>query len=258
MFPILFKLGPLSLHTYGLMVALGFIAGYTFLIKEFGRTGFPPAYLDKMMTLLLISSLIGARIFYFATEKFEPLRSDPLAFFRIWEGGLVFYGGFLGAGLAIFYFTRVRKIPFFKLADALVGPLLLGQAIGRLGCFAAGCCFGKPTLAFYGVTFHNEGSLAPLGIPLYPTQLLESAGNFLLFLGVFFMRRRHPRDGFKVSYYLIGYGLLRFFVEFLRGDFRGPVYLNLYPSQWISLIMIVVGTNLLLTNTYGKNKNHNN
>ncbi|MCB4756079.1 MAG: prolipoprotein diacylglyceryl transferase [Elusimicrobia bacterium] len=258
MFPILLHIGPLTLHTYGLLVAVGFLAAYYVARKEFARRQYPSATLDQLLFLGLLSGLLGARIFYFALEVPADFVRDPLSFFRIWEGGLVFYGGFLfGLGALVVGARKgsgldaTRPDPFLALTDALLGPLLLGQAIGRLGCFAAGCCYGKPTLSFFHVTFTDPESLAPTFLPLCPTQLYEAVGNLALFFGWLLVRRRLLRPGLLTVYYLWGYGTLRFFIEFLRNDTRGPFILSLSPGQWISVGAVLWGSGLLL---YGNKK----
>src|ERR1051325_5573114 len=110
MFPILFKIGPLSLHTYGLMVALGFLGGYYLVRQRFELHGIPLAIFDQFIFVLMVSAILGARLFYLGVDWFASLKQDPFSFFRIWEGGLVFYGGFIGALLALVIYTRVKEL----------------------------------------------------------------------------------------------------------------------------------------------------
>lgn len=236
MFPILFNLGPITLHTYGLLVALGFLAAYYLARIELPKNGLPAELMDRITLPLMLSALFGARVVYFVLSG-----ENMSSFFRLWEGGLVFYGGFIGAFTYVLIFCRIKKISILKLADALVAPLLLGQAIGRLGCFAAGCCYGKPTSSFLGVPFTSLDSLAPRLIPLHPTQLYSSLGDFLLLGGIFLIRKHLQTEGFKTAYYLVGYGAGRFLIEFLRDDFRGPLAGGFSPGQWISLGAIIIG-----------------
>ncbi|OVE77059.1 hypothetical protein BVX98_03730, partial [bacterium F11] len=171
---------------------------------------------------------------------------DPLSFFRIWEGGLVFYGGFLAGFLLLLLYSRFREISWLTLGDAFAAPLFLAQSLGRIGCFAAGCCYGKPTESFVGVTFTKTESLAPLHVALHPTQLYSSLGNFLLFLGVLYLGHKRPPRGVLFASYLLGYGVFRLLIEFVRDDFRGPTLSTLFPSQWISLAGIIGGGLMLL------------
>jgi len=241
MFPILFHLGPITLHTYGLLVAFGFLAAFSYATAEFDRLGLPVRMLDHLVLYLMLSGIVGARIFYFVFEGWDEFLAHPLSFFRIWEGGLVYFGGVVVGLLALAIYARFHELPFILLSDAFSAPLLLGHAIGRLGCFAAGCCFGKPTTSFFHVVYSNPDSLAPLNVPLYPTQIYESLGTLALFLGAWGLGKRSPKLGVITSYYLLGYGLLRFFLEFLRGDDRGTFVHGFSPAQIIALIMMGAG-----------------
>jgi len=241
MCPVLVKLGPITLHTYGLMVAIGFLTAFFVAKKEFEWRNFPPGMLDQIIFGLMMSAIVGARLLYFAVDGFHELVRDPLSLLRIWEGGLVFYGGFIGGFLFLIFYTRRKNLSLLSITDALTAPLLLGQAFGRVGCFFAGCCYGRPTDSWVGVTFTDERALAPLHVALHPTQLYEAAINFLLFAGVFTFRQRLTAKHMTTSYYLIGYGVARFFLEFIRNDDRGFVFLSLAPSQWISIAMVIGG-----------------
>lgn len=246
MYPILLHIGPLTLHTYGLFVAIGFLTGYYVGRKDFVRENFSGQLWENLVIWLMIGSLLGARVFYFGLVDWNDIVRDPLSFFRIWEGGLVFYGGFAGGFLALLVFTKVNKIPLISALDLLVKPLILGQALGRLGCFSAGCCYGKPTQSIFGVIFRNPDSLAPLFIPLHPTQIYESVGDAVIFILLIFIGRRNPRTGAMFASYLIGYGILRFIVEFFRNDDRGPFLDSLSPSQWGSILAIIIGISVWL------------
>lgn len=246
MLPTLFKLGPFVLHTYGLLVALGFLSAYTVARARFSRVGLSGSFVDNLTMAAMIGGLLGARLLFFIVDPNTHFLADPLAFFRVWEGGLVFYGGFLGAGVSLWVLSRVKEISFRVIADGLSVPLLLGQAIGRLGCFAAGCCYGRPTSSFFGVVFVRPDSLAPLGVRLQPTQLFESAGNLALMGLVWMLERRKLNRGDSAAAYMIGYGTFRFLIEFLRGDDRGPFSGGLSPSQVISVVSVIAGIALII------------
>lgn len=241
MLPVLLNIGPITIHTYGLLVGIGFLLAFFAARLEFRRRRLSEAALDRLAFYLMIGGILGARILYFAVDGFATLRADPLSFFRIWEGGLVFYGGAL-AGIAILIVCARRMgVSFLTLSDAFAAPLLLGQAIGRLGCFAAGCCYGRPTGSFVGVTFTDSRALAPLYEKLHPTQLYEFAGDLILFALVTAVSKRSRRPGSATCLYLAGYGAFRFALEFVRGDDRGFVIQHLYPSQWIAAAAILTG-----------------
>lgn len=241
MIPTLLHLGPLRLHTYGLLVAVGFLLALRVTRRTFQRQRIPLEWVDQLAVVLILAGVFGARLFYFGAVGWEELWRNPVSFLKVWEGGLVYYGGFLGGVIALVVFVRRKNIPFLVLSDALVAPLLLAQAIGRLGCFAAGCCYGRPTDSMWGVVFTHAEALAPRFVRLLPTQLYASVGNFLLFWAALRLTALSPRRGVVTALYLVGYGAVRFVIEFFRGDDRGAFVSGLSPAQWISLAAIAAG-----------------
>lgn len=186
---------------------------------------------------------------------------NPLSFFKIWEGGLVFYGGAIGGFLGLLIASRrwpaAAGSPgtLMTMTDAFAAPLLLGQAFGRIGCFAAGCCYGRPTDKTWGVTFTNRQALGPLYEKLHPTQLYESGGAFILFVIALWVSRRSKVTGLVTIFYCIAYGILRFTLEFWRGDDRGAFHVSLSPSQWGSLLLVGIGLAVAVRVTF-REKNH--
>jgi phosphatidylglycerol:prolipoprotein diacylglycerol transferase len=240
MHPILLQLGPITLRTYGALVALAFVLGLG-LVRWLGaQRQLPDAFLLDLATALIVAGMTGARTLY-VLLNWEFFRGHPLDIFKVWEGGLVFYGGFLFAAAAGVWFTRRRGQPIGTVADVLAPGLALGHGIGRLGCFAAGCCYGRPTTLPWAVYFRHPEALAPLGIGLHPTQIYESIGDVAI---AFFLaglaRTRRLRSGAVFWTYVLMYGILRYTVELVRGDDRGAVVGGLYPSQWIAATAIVV------------------
>ncbi len=246
MLPVLFHLGPLTLHTYGLMVAFGFLAGTAVARRTFAMNLLPALLVDKLAMLLLFGGILGARIMFFAVDDFTALAADPMSFFRIWEGGLVFYGGVVAGIITLTIYSHRTKIPFLVLTDAFVPALLVGHAFGRLGCFAAGCCYGKTSGFWPGVIFTSPNSLAPTFVALFPTQLYESVLTALLFGISYWMIRRHPPVGRVTGFYLVAYSTVRFFMEFLRGDDRGHPLFGMSPGQAVSAVSFAVGMVLLI------------
>ncbi|MGA2193089.1 MAG: prolipoprotein diacylglyceryl transferase [Nitrospirota bacterium] len=240
MHPILFKLGPLTVHTYGLLIATAFLAAMTFAAHEGKRKGIDP---DRMLDLglwILVAAIVGSRVFQVAVEHKYYFR-NPIEILEIWKGGLVFYGGFIFAVFVGVWYLSKHKMPVWKTADVLAPCIALGQAIGRLGCLSAGCCFGKPTSLPWGITFTDPDSLAnPLGLPLHPTQAYESIGDFLIFAFLFLYRKRIKFDGQLFWMYVIMYSVLRFVIEFFRGDAeRGFVHVasfDLSTSQAVGIV----------------------
>lgn len=252
MFPILLQIGPFTLHTYGLMVALGFLAALHVARLQFARFSLPVDQLDRIVLYLMIFGLLGARTLYFAVDDFVELRGNPFSFLRVWEGGLVFYGGVITGLLTLIIYSWRSGLRFLSLTDAFAAPLLLGHAIGRLGCFAAGCCYGKPTDLPWGVSFRHPASLAPRFAALHPTQLYEFAGNLVLFLSALALSRRKIRPGTLTAFYAVSYGAFRFLMELLRGDDRGFSHFGVSPSQLVALVLIAAGAGVFL---YAKKEN---
>ncbi|MFO1518146.1 MAG: prolipoprotein diacylglyceryl transferase [bacterium] len=246
MYPVLFTLpifDGVKLHTYGFMVALGFLMGIFWVGYEARRLGQPA---DKLMDLcfyIVISAIVGSRVFYMVAEVPEFWK-QPLDFFKIWEGGLVFYGGLIGAVATSAWYMRRHHLNFWKVADIFIPGVALGHVFGRIGCFAAGCCYGRPAPEHFpfSVTFPtNPESLAPAGVPLYPTQLMEAGGELLIFLILVFLRKKKKFDGQVLLLYLILYPILRISLEFFRGDLaRGFIFGHTFSvAQFLSLSFVL-------------------
>ncbi len=253
MFPILFHIGPLTIRTYGAMVALAFLASLQAAraIARAHRIG--EAFLLDLVAILIVSGLLGARLLYILVNL-SYFREHPWESFKVWEGGLVFYGGFLLAALVGVVFTRYRGYAVDEIADYLAPALALGQGIGRWGCFFAGCCYGKPTPLPWGVTFKDPASLAPLGVQLHPVQIYESVGDLLIAALLWsLLARQKDTHGDIFWLYVLLYGALRFAMETLRGDDRGTLHGGLAPSQIIALVAILISGSILLVQ---KTTNH--
>src|SRR5207302_3215623 len=191
MFPILFHLGPFTIRTYGAMVAIAFLAALQAARKAARTRRIGEPFLLDLIAILIVTGLLGARLFYILVNL-SYFREHPAESFKVWEGGLVFYGGFLLAALVGVIFTRYRSYAVGDVADCLAPALALGQGIGRWGCFFAGCCYGKPTPLPWCVRFTDPASLAPLGVQLHPVQIYESIGDLLIagLLWSLLMRRK--------------------------------------------------------------------
>jgi phosphatidylglycerol:prolipoprotein diacylglycerol transferase len=224
------------------MAAIGFLAA-TFLLERNRKfANLTKDQCSNMLLMGLISGIIGARIFY-VVQFFKYFRDDLWRIVRIDQGGLVFYGGFLLALAVIVIYTKSQKLDTVRVLDVLAPSLALGHAFGRIGCFLNGCCYGKATDAFWGVTAPAGSELAILtgNMPVHPAQLVEAGENFLLCL-LYCWMLRHTKRGIVMSVFLIIYGILRCINETLRGD--NVLYFHLTPAQWIGILLIPAGAGL--------------
>jgi phosphatidylglycerol:prolipoprotein diacylglycerol transferase len=243
MHPILFQIGPFTLHTYGVFVAAAFFTAILLSLRLARLEGLDP---DRMLDLafyVTLSAIVGARILFVIVD-YPYFLENPIRIFKIWEGGLVFYGGLIGAVVVAILYMKKHDMPVLIVGDIVAPSLALAQSVGRLGCVSAGCCYGKPTNLPWGIVFTDPNSLVPLselGVPLHPTQLYSSVGNLCLFLFLFFLYRRKKFNGQILLMYGICYPLLRSFVEIFRGDPRGSLLGGMIStSQFISGIVFVI------------------
>lgn len=246
MHPILFSAGSLRFPTYGALLVIGILGGLYVALRLGRREGLDPAQLLDFSTWLLLVALIGAKVLMVLAD-WSYYRRFPAEIFStstLLAGG-VFYGGFIAATLFAAWYIRVRGLPPWKVVDVFAPAIALGQSVGRLGCFAAGCDYGKPAAFGWGVVFKNpvshEIAGVPLGIRLYPTQVYESLATFLIFAFLLWWYSRKSRDGEVFVLYLGLYALARFFLEFLRGDEdRGFVFDHLLStSQFVAVLAMV-------------------
>jgi phosphatidylglycerol:prolipoprotein diacylglycerol transferase len=246
MYPKILELGQLTIHTYGLLLALAFIAGIWLASRNAAKAGMNPDSIWNLGLIIIFSALVGAKLLLFLSD-YSYYSENPREIFSLatLRSSGVYYGGLLLALAASAWYLRRTKLPGWKVADIVAPGIALGQAIGRLGCLSAGCCYGKPTSLPWGITFTNPYSAenvgVPLNIPLHPTQIYESIGTFVLFL--FLMKRLKEKHftGQIILEYLMSYAVLRFVIEFFRGDDdRGFVLHGLMStSQFISIMTML-------------------
>jgi len=179
MHPILVQIGPFTLRTYGALIAIAFLVSLRMTRWAIQGRGISEKFLMDLAIILVFSGLIGARLFYVMLNSAYYL-ANPMDSLKVWEGGLVFYGGFIAAALSGTWYCRKNNVPVQLMADCVAPALAMGQAIGRLGCFFAGCCYGRPTSLPWAVRFNDAASLAPLDIGLHPVQIYESAGSIVI------------------------------------------------------------------------------
>lgn len=246
MYPILFKLGNFTIHTYGFFVATGFLAGIFLAKHEANRVGEDSEKITDLCFYVLIAAIIGSRIFYVLTNL-KYFAAEPLDVFKIWNGGLVFYGGFIAALIVLLVYLKKHGMPLWKILDIAAPSLALGHFFGRLGCFSAGCCYGKLSDLPWAVTFSNPDSLAPLGVPLHPTQLYSAANNLIVFGFLFFFKRVKKFEGQLFWIYVLLYGITRSIIEIFRGDPRGGVLFGILSvSQTIGAAMSIIAVFMLV------------
>jgi phosphatidylglycerol:prolipoprotein diacylglycerol transferase len=257
MHPILVKIGPITIHTYGLMMAVGVAFALWFLYVQTKKYGLPSSKIIDMAFYTIIVSLLGAKLILLV-GNFSYYMHYWRELLSLARSGGVFQGGLTFGFLFALWYMHKKRIPIWKTADIIGAALALGHGFGRIGCFSAGCCYGRASSLPWGVIFksHYASNLTgiPLGIPLHPTQLYESALNFLNFFVLFLILRKKRFDGQVFSFYIINYSLIRYFVEFYRGDhpakaflFRNPSpYLSLSVPQLFCILGLIAGVALLL------------
>jgi phosphatidylglycerol:prolipoprotein diacylglycerol transferase len=244
--PIAFELGSLRIHWYGILIAAGFLAGVWTAGRRGLRNGLDPSHTSDLAMWLLIGAIVGARALHVISYWREEFAGHPITdIFMIQRGGLVFYGGLIGAVLAGAVFMRVKKLPFFKLADALAPSIALGSAFGRIGCLMTGCCYGAACHLPWAIRFPEDHETH--GVPVHPTQLYDSVANLLLYLGLAWFYRRRKFDGQVFAVFLIAYAILRSVVEIFRGDYLpSEIHAGLTPAQLTGVVIAVIGIALLV------------
>ncbi|HEY3038173.1 MAG TPA: prolipoprotein diacylglyceryl transferase [Pyrinomonadaceae bacterium] len=251
MYPELFRIGNFPINTYGVFLALAFLCAILITVKLAVRDGLPREKIYDLCLWMLLSSLIGSKILMFFTEpeyRDHPLQLLSLDFLR--SGG-VFYGGLLGAILAGYFLMRRYKLPWWKTADACAPGIAIGNFFGRQGCFAAGCCWGKPTTLPWGVKFTELGheiTGVPTDAYLHPTQLYESFAMLIVFFFLLWLYKHKRFSGQVILSYALLYSVIRFGIEFLRDDPRGDLFglTTLTGLSTSQIISIIVGTGALV------------
>jgi phosphatidylglycerol---prolipoprotein diacylglyceryl transferase len=271
MFPELFKIPytNFSFNTYGFLLAVAFVGGLLLMARLAARDGLDRQKVYDLGLWVLAASLIGSKALMVIAEWDVYYRDNPRQIFTLdfFRSGGVYYGGFIGAVIASVIVMRYYKLPWWRTADSFAPGIILGQAIGRLGCFSAGCCWGKPTAGWYGVHFSEKGHeitgvptivnhlgdkiqqnvwaerLADLGgilapLKLHPTQLYEAGAALLILVALLLIHRRRRFEGQVILAYAMLYSVARFIIEYWRDDPRGEIF-GLSTSQFIAVILFV-------------------
>jgi phosphatidylglycerol:prolipoprotein diacylglycerol transferase len=244
------EFGPFTLHTYGLLVALGFIAALLVIMYGSRREKLEVEPVLDLAFVTVLAAIVGSRLLYVLFNLREYL-AEPLRIFKVWEGGLVFHGGLLLAIPVCLYVVRRSRLPVWETADVFAPAIALGQAIGRIGCFAAGCCYGAPWDPPFCVTFTDPDALAPLNVPLFPSQLFAFASGVIVFAVLLAYRPRRRAPGQVFWLYLALASAARLVEDAFRGT---DAKLELLP--WLSAtqaISLGIGAAaLLLFVTFGR------
>ena len=218
MHPEFIHIGKFAIHTYGVLVAAGFLLGLLLAARRARSAGIAAEQISDLGVWLIITGMGGAKLFHIVFFWHEFIAGWHATGWLSLREGFVFYGGFIGACLVTIVFASRHRLSLWKLADAMAPSVALGHALGRLGCFFNGCCFGKPCTLPWAITFPAGHVMH--GIPVHPTQLYEVAGNLALFAGLSLFYRRKRFDGQVWWLYVLLYGVLRFTIEFWRGDYE--------------------------------------
>lgn len=237
MFPELFKLGPITIYTYGVFVFLGVIASYLVCRSQANKEGISVKIFSHIFFWALIWGFLGARVVYILVE-WEWFLSNPLSVI-LSRSGFVFYGGIISGILTVLILAKKHKINLLKTTDIAAVGIPLGHALGRIGCFCYGCCYGKPTDSGWGILFPPESPAGLLGVKVIPTQLISALFLFLIFFLLLILKKYKRFDGRILLSYGICYGIFRFIIEFYRGDSRGEI-LSLSISQFAALVLIII------------------
>ena len=258
MYPIIHFLG-YEIATYGLLISIGLCLGILVSLYLGKKRGY--SLEDIFFTYLygIIGLVVGGKLFYLLInfsslwENRNVIFSDPKVIMNILSGGFVFYGGLIGGFAFAYLYSKQFKVSFNALLEVIVPSIPLIHAVGRLGCFSAGCCYGIHYEGPFSVIFHHS-PIAPLGISLFPIQLFESFLNLMIFIVLFTFAKKLKSAHFLAGLYLILYSISRFHLEYLRGDIERGFQWLLSTSQWISLILCALGVYLMVIDRKNRKK----
>jgi len=242
MYPKLLQIGEFSLNSYGFLIAIGFLVSMFFIAKESPKIGIKSETMLDLTFWVFIVGMLGGRILWIITQ-WSDYSKHPLRMFSIWEGGFVFYGGFISGIVFIYWFSKKKEINMWDAFDLMSPTAAITHSFGRVGCFLAGCCYGTPTSVPWGVRFH--GGLVPShlhGIKLHPTQLYSSLTVALIAILLIWKLRRRLYSGQIMVWYMGIYAVARYLLELVRGDAEREFLIDPYlsTSQGIGAAMLIV------------------
>ena len=239
--PIAFNLGPITVHWFGICIALAFLAGMWTASRRAPRAGVSAeAITDLIVPWLLLGGILGARTMFVVTYWREEFAGKPLTeIFMIQRGGLVFYGGLIGAALAVVIYAQVKKLPLWKLADILAPSIALGSVFGRIGCLMNGCCYGRACELPWAIPRLRGATDMPM---VHPTQIYDSLLNLALYIGLAWLFHRRKFDGQIFAVFLMCYAITRSTVEVFRGDYSDAhLHSGLTPAHLLSIGIFAAG-----------------
>ncbi|MSO83058.1 MAG: prolipoprotein diacylglyceryl transferase [Acidobacteria bacterium] len=240
MYPQLFSIGPITIYSYGLLLAVSYLLGLWLAMRRARQWGLDPNRVLDLGIYIIIGALIGAKLLLFVVD-FDQFSRSPADLLSLARSGGVFYGGLILAVVVAFWYILRHRLPFWTTCDVFAPGIALGHVTGRLGCLAAGCCYGRPSDVPWAITFTSPLAAAnvgtPLGIPLHPTQIYEAGAELLILAFLLGTERRgRPFAGRTFWAYMLLYAISRFIVEIYRGDPRGEIF-GISTSQFISLVL---------------------
>ncbi len=260
----LLQIGPINIYSYGAIMALAFIVGTYLAAKRAQREGIESTKIIDLSIYILLSSILGARILFVALN-WNYYKEHLLDILKVWEGGLVFYGGLISAFFTVIWVLKKNKLPVFKVVDILAAPLALGISIGRMGCFLNGCCYGKISFA-YGISFPAkdnppafsqqvwDGLVSPLAacsLPVIPTQLYESLAYLVIFFLLLWIDRYKSFEGFLFWMFILLYSFSRFIIESFRYYDANFIVGAFTVSQLVSVILFIIALTALVIRRRG-------
>ena len=238
----LFSIGPFTVYGYGLMIAIGILAAYVTAEYRAKKHGLDPDKIFYLVIWAVVGGFAGAKVLYFLT-RLKDIMENPRVLLDLADGFVV-YGGIIGGIFSAMVYCKIKKLSFLKYFDLVMPSVALAQGFGRIGCFLAGCCYGRETDSALGIVFHNS-NYAPNGVKLLPTQLISSGLDFMLCIVLILLDRKKKGDGQIAGAYLVLYSIGRFILEFYRGDLiRGNVG-ALTTSQFIAIFVALAGVILI-------------
>jgi phosphatidylglycerol:prolipoprotein diacylglycerol transferase len=257
MYPTLIKIGSMHIYSYGLFLFLSFLIGTKLVEMRAKKFGVTSESITNLALIVLISVIVGARLLYviFHWPEFSNDIIGIVAFWRGGLGGLMFFGGFIFAMVVGIVYVRRKKMPVYKMLDAIAPALVLGEGLTRIGCFLNGCCFGKPTDSCLGVIFPQHSAAGYIfRVPIHPTQLYSSLAGFILFVAALILEKKHLKDGVLFGIILMFYSLFRFAIDFVRYYEDAA---NFWVNQIIAIGIVVLAIVFIIIRVKSKPKTEN-